>query len=72
MKTKKVAKKLVINKETIVNLEKREMGNVQGGTEYTQSPCDTIITCRKICCYTFFCQTDPNTDYCYTVQFCTE
>ena len=72
MKAKKATKKLVINKETISNLNKGEMGDAKGGTAYTQDPCDTIMTCRKICCYTALCETDPFTNYCFTVQFCTE
>jgi hypothetical protein len=73
MKTKKATKKLVINKETISHLNTSEMGNAHGGTEYTQGEiCDTFITCHRICCETFFCMTDPNTNYCFSVQFCTE
>ncbi|MDQ1352210.1 MAG: hypothetical protein QG657_2516 [Acidobacteriota bacterium] len=72
MKTKKATKKLVINKETISNLNKGEMGEAKGGTEYTQDPCDTFITCKRFCCETFLCMTDPYTNYCYSVQFCTE
>lgn len=70
MKIKRAAKKLVINKKTIANLDKREMENVEGGI--TQSPCNTVITCGRICCHTAECPRDPYTDYCWTVQFCTE
>lgn len=73
MKTKKATKKLVINKETISHLNTSEMGNAHGGTEYTQGDlCDTQMTCIMMCCYSFHCDTDPYTNYCYSVQFCTE
>lgn len=64
----------MLNRKTVSNLNNADLSNAKGGTEdtYTQDPCDTIMTCRRICCYTFFCMTDPNTDWCWTVQFCTE
>ena len=48
MKTKKLTKKLVLNKETVTNLNNREMGVLQGGAK-------TDITCMTICDTDFSC-----------------
>lgn len=34
MKSKKFGKKLELNKQTVVNLDKKELGNVMGGDYY--------------------------------------
>jgi hypothetical protein len=75
MKSKTFQKKLVLNKKTVTNLNNGEMGDAKGGhltLNYTCRPCDTIQTCDQICCPTFLCDTDPFTDRCWTVQFCTQ
>jgi len=72
MKTKKFGKKLVINKKTVANLNNGDMSNAKGGATYTCEPCDTMLTCHRFCCETFFCPQDPVTNYCFSVAFCTE
>ena len=73
MKRKKLKKRLGLNKQTVANLINTEMEDVNGGATYTCGEyCNTMLTCRRFCCETFLCPTDPQTDYCYSVQFCTE
>ena len=63
MKTKKLSKKLSLNRKTIANLNGDMMGNVYGGM-YT-IPAITCVTCdRSVCpthCYTCVsrCQDQP-------------
>jgi hypothetical protein len=52
MKTKKLEKKLVLNKETITDLNNREMSNIQGGSKLSVCPCiETLVVskCRTDC-----------------------
>ena len=59
MKTKKIGKKLVLNKETIVNLKNKEMIAVNGGElpppsdrsncHWCLSPSDTCRPCSDTC-----------------------
>ena len=54
MKTKKLEKKLSINKETISLLQTPEMKRVKGGyvTQIegcTDFYCDTVVSCIKFC-----------------------
>lgn len=61
MKTKKITKKLVLNKTTVSNLNKLEQSNVRGGDGI--STCETCDTCETYCgtCQTecLPCQTFP-------------
>jgi hypothetical protein len=52
MKTKKLGKKLSINKRTISSLQTNEMGKVKGGhftdVEFcTVAICDTYVSCER-------------------------
>ena len=44
MKTKKIEKKLVLNKTTISRLDDRQLGKIKGGFSWvwTCAPCDTL------------------------------
>jgi len=51
MKTKKLSKKLLLEKRTIANLDKNAMGNLNGG-DATHNPCTgdhTYCTCPISC-----------------------
>ena len=45
MKTKKMIRKLALNKKTISDLDKLEQSSVRGGV----STCDTCVTCVIYC-----------------------
>jgi len=55
MKTKKLDRKLSINKITITHLQTPEMENLKGGVRITLIEgctdvyCDTVISCYKFC-----------------------
>ena len=55
MKTKRLSKKLRLNKQTIVSLNDLEMIRLRGGKLWTDS-CDTIYPCETI--NTCECRTD--------------
>jgi hypothetical protein len=50
MKTKKITKKLVLNKKTVSDLDKLEQSNVKGGIWHT-----ILNTCRYTFCYDNSC-----------------
>lgn len=54
MKAKKLNKKLVLNKETLVNLNARELVLVRGGVETEGCPTNDVSLCPAHC---------PDTDY---------
>lgn len=65
MKQKKLNKKLVLNKNTIVNLSDSEKASIYGGYDPTQ---DTLCTHTKTCCtwwatcatrFNSTCQSEP-------------
>jgi hypothetical protein len=69
MKMKKMDKKLVLNRETIVNLDSREMSAAHGGIgNYTARSCITeLLACTAPqCCYDTFWCTDPVIGVCQT------
>ena len=45
MKTKKMNKRLVLNKATVINLDNMEQQNALGGGDDTVKPCRTIDFC---------------------------
>lgn len=50
MKTKKITKKLTLNKKTVVNLDGTNMSGVKGGLVETYYTCPTGFTyCRTKC-----------------------
>jgi hypothetical protein len=49
MKTKKLSKNLILNKETVVNLNNDEMTQVQGGGP--TSKCTQLVGCDTTTCY---------------------
>ena len=53
MRTNKFSKKLVLNKQTVVNLSKSELNNVNGGGIFnTYYPCATEVEgCDTSTCY---------------------
>jgi len=55
MKTKKVGKKLILNKKTISNLESKQMNDVLGGAPSLDTMCETWGTdsCPNTQCYTY-------------------
>ncbi len=63
MKKAKFSKKLVLNKETISNLNNEDMNNIKGGTavtflDCTIGYCNGATTKRWIICPTQDCPTD--------------
>ena len=61
MKAKKL-NKLVLNKETIANLNNRQMGTLFGGAEGGTNNCTVWITfdpCENPCLTEITCPTDP-------------
>jgi len=51
MKTKKLTKKLTLNKSTLVNLDLKTMNEVQGGrTETCKTYCQATICSGVYCC----------------------
>jgi hypothetical protein len=62
MKSKHFEKKLVLNKRTVVHLNKLKMKAVHGGaTRLTCDECDTVWSCEvTFCekCYTLMCATE--------------
>lgn len=54
MKNQKLAKKLSLNKETVVTLGEGDMNHARGGTKtfhtYTYKPCDTVLSCYITMC----------------------
>jgi hypothetical protein len=80
MKTKKLNKKMVLNKRTVSDLQEQQMGAVYGGikTDYTcggytcGTLCDTVLSCGYTCLETG-CQTQCNScppTYCDTECSC--
>lgn len=59
MKTKKTIKKLVLNKNTISDLNRLEQNNVKGGvsTCETCETCETCVTCETCQTVCWFCPT---------------
>jgi hypothetical protein len=57
VKAKKFIKKLVLNKKTISNLNKQEMGKVNGGEP--PSIVNGPFTCDSICPSVIYCCTPP-------------
>ncbi len=60
MKTKSLNKKLVLNKKTIVNLDKNEMSTAKGGWSYSAyefcyGTNDRMCTARVYCDYSLDC-----------------
>lgn len=55
MKTKKIGKKLTLNKKTISNLEIKAMNDVLGGAPSLNTLCETWGTdsCGNTQCYTY-------------------
>ncbi len=60
MKTKSLNKKLVLNKKTVVNLDKNEMSTAKGGGPYTNpNGCNTA---RTYCTDFIFCGSASHPD----------
>ena len=67
MRTKTFNKKLVINKQTITNLDNMELSGIKGGlrTFIPDGPPSCISATNFIACYTnLSCGTACNTDCC--------
>lgn len=52
MKKKEISKKLMLSKQTVVNLEIRQMDNVRGGTEFTFDMSCGYCDKTRNACYT--------------------
>ena len=67
MKTKKINKKLVLNKKTISNLDVKRMKPVNGGDTGTNVLCSGFELCSKcpILCDTAQCPAQTVEDTCY-------
>jgi len=83
MKPKKLGKKLLLKRETIVNLKKQEMFNLKAGVEPTRyltcQPCDTMMQSCLPCpavntlgdsCYTGGCDCITNKTMQYITCWC--
>jgi len=61
MKTRKITKKLSLNKKTVVNLDEKSMKGLRGGTgeSVPYSNCEMCVTesCAKTVCQSL-CETD--------------
>jgi hypothetical protein len=71
MKAKKIEKKLVLNKETVTNLDRLEMGALQGGVkDYItyMTFCDTDFSCFETNCLD--CRQSFNFTECYSQCIC--
>jgi hypothetical protein len=58
MKTKKLEKKLVLTKATVVNLESKDMNALRGGCYTMPMGCNTeylVCTNPKFCDYSYLC-----------------
>ncbi len=68
MKVKRFAKKLVLNKHTVANLDPRQMGNIAGGGITYTTACNTCVeTCMTQCpACTMSCNLDCITPPCLT------
>ncbi len=58
MKTKSLNKKLVLNKKTVANLDKKEMSTAKGGSYTAYEFCEgTIVMCTRpyFCVYSRVC-----------------
>ncbi len=60
MKTKSLNKKLVLNKKTVANLDKKEMSTAKGGWGYTayqfcEGTNERMCTARVYCVYSLDC-----------------
>ena len=62
MKSRKLSKKLTLNKKTIVNLSNKSLSNVRGGIEPPSQTCD--YGCTETC------GTCPNYHTCHTCDPC--
>lgn len=63
MKTKKLNKKLMLNKKTLVNLNAQELFRVHGGGDTETRTCPTM-------CNTYCPERCPDTDYTYAPDYC--
>ncbi len=79
MKTKKMSRKLELNKSTIANIGASTMNNVKGGTDsdFSCDTCETLwgVTCMRcnsrLSCEPDYCfQFDSNCPNCPTGLFC--
>ncbi|HLP47939.1 MAG TPA: class I lanthipeptide [Candidatus Kapabacteria bacterium] len=70
MKTKKINKKLILNKETISNLKNDEMNRLKGGETIEFTICRTkCVTGCKACTEISGCIQCVTDEY-YTCMFC--
>ncbi len=60
MKTRKMTRKLVLNKKTVANLDSRSMRNVQGG-DLTNITCGRLCETIDLTCYETQCGSCFNT-----------
>jgi hypothetical protein len=73
MKTKKLSKKLALNKKTVANLENNEMGVVYGGCVAGTTSCPTSpYKCESIvmCIVTIDHGCTPTVELCPTFRTC--
>jgi hypothetical protein len=71
MKTKKISRKLVLNRSTVSNLNGLSMGRVQGGATQLGGPCigPTGFNCTDVDCFTPDCtNTCGCTETCNTCE----
>jgi hypothetical protein len=64
MKTKKVERKLTLNKKTIARLNQEELNNFKGGVTETRdlTKCISCTVCFTNCTCTLPCRTDGISD----------
>lgn len=72
MKTKKLSKKLILNKKTVVNLNSAEMSDVNGGKVFPPiSQFGCVYTLDSICVVSYcFCDPYEITEYSCQIPLC--